>query len=422
MNPVIQYLLKRYNYFEPKIEVLKFNIIRINGYEFTIGEDLGSIILDGFVNLDDFDSFYWEIYELLDENFKSIKEIIDLFRDSFIFKNIKNNKYKWFESLERDCEDFLLSRNIDYEKIIYGFRLNEDLCFYFKFHYPNAVKYFEKYSDGIWIMIIKYNYTKIKINLYRNLINLSIDSDFINYSKIKDIFNSKTNSDFSINKYFKCPNSEICLINRYIDFTSSSNIFYDNYFTFFIYSKNGSEISNFIDKNFRSLFGKELKDQEIFNKYFDLTDRILNSEIIHKLIECIKNNYYEINSKNPGVKTFDIMNSKFLEIISNNQSIINLNPKIVIDKYASNNRRIEVNNGFEIRADLINNHSISMAIRTRNSMYLFIKIKFDRINVQFSVHLELIKNPHFIDDYSIIDKPEFLHFNPYKWFKQFSGF
>lgn len=38
MNPVIQYLLKRYNYFEPKIEVLNFNTIRINDYEFTVNE------------------------------------------------------------------------------------------------------------------------------------------------------------------------------------------------------------------------------------------------------------------------------------------------------------------------------------------------------------------------------------------------
>lgn len=77
MNLVIQYLLKRYNYFEPKIEVLNFNSIRINGYEFTIGENLGSIILDGFVNLDDFDSFYWETYELLEDEFKYTKEFID---------------------------------------------------------------------------------------------------------------------------------------------------------------------------------------------------------------------------------------------------------------------------------------------------------------------------------------------------------
>lgn len=58
MNPVIQYLLKRYNYFEPKIEVLNFNTIRINDYEFTVCESYRRKVLDIFINLDDFELFF----------------------------------------------------------------------------------------------------------------------------------------------------------------------------------------------------------------------------------------------------------------------------------------------------------------------------------------------------------------------------
>lgn len=156
----------------------------------------------------------------------------------------------------------------------------------------------------------------------------------------------------------------MCCIHRCIDVNwRNFHNYLNNSFKFFIYSKDSSEISKFIDNNLINTFRINKSDQEVFNKYFELTIRILNSRIIHKLMNFHLNNYYRIRNTNNTIETRDIIDNEFCKIIYNDESLKDLNSE----------GSVLVNN-FEIRPRTLDHKPFQIRIRTRRYFDLYLLI------------------------------------------------
>lgn len=115
------------------------------------------------------------------------------------------------------------------------------------------------------------------------------------------------------------------------------------------------------------MFGINKIDHEVFNKYFELTIRILNSRIIHKLMNFHLNNYYRIRNTNNTIETRDIIDNEFCKIIYNDESLKDLNLEI-------NSKGSVLVNNFEIRPQTFDHKPFQIRIRTRRYFDLYLLI------------------------------------------------
>lgn len=204
----------------------------------------------------------------------------------------------------------------------------------------------------------------IEINPYENNLNFNIGTEIIKSPKIKQIIEIKFEPE--IEKFINY--SDLCCIHRCIDVNwRNFHNYLNNSFKFFIYSKDSSEISKFIDNNLINTFGINKSDQEVFNNYFELTIRILNSRIIHKLMNFHLNNYYRIRNTNNTIETRDIIDNEFCKIIYNDESLKDLNPEI-------NSEGSVLVNNFEIRPRMLDHKPFQIRIRTRRYFDLYLLI------------------------------------------------
>lgn len=283
MNPVIQYLLKRFNYFEPKIEVINEELIRINDYKFKIIKWYNRYIyIQTVLDLNDFDSFFWNIYEILDNSidYEKLKNIFDILIYSHLFKKFINDDFIYDKDLWYEIKDYYSKSgfNVEFDK----WNSSKENLVLDKWYKISRI-----YDHRYWFGI-KFKYGNMEIRLKQEYKKISIE--FLMDSKLSKYLNFINKSEVPEyeNKLFKYPYNDLCIIlNEKIEKELEFK------YNFIIQSTDLSKILELKNKNFTFLFDNY---QELIEEYFNIVELICRSPIISKMFERFKSqeiyNYY----------------------------------------------------------------------------------------------------------------------------------